>query len=114
MTRLPALDGLRASAILIVMVSHAGLGQIVPGGLGVTIFFFLSGYLITTLMVTEWQTTNRLDFGGFYLRRAVRNIAPHVDRHQHHGCSGDPWCDATRRCIGHPDRPAVPHQLLPG
>lgn len=74
--RLPALDGLRAIAILIVMISHAGLGHIVPGGLGVTIFFFLSGYLITTLMVVEWEKDGRLDFAGFYLRRAVRIIPP--------------------------------------
>lgn len=75
-TRLPALDGLRAIAILIVMVSHAGLGHIVPGGLGVTIFFFLSGYLITTLMVSEWDRTGSLSFSGFYLRRSVRIIPP--------------------------------------
>ncbi len=78
MGRLPALDGLRAIAILIVMVSHAGLGHIVPGNFGVTIFFFLSGYLITTLMVSEWDRTERLDFSAFYLRRVVRIIPPMV------------------------------------
>ncbi len=75
-TRLPTLDGLRAVAILIVIVSHAGLGHIIPGNLGVTIFFFLSGYLITTLMVVEWDRTGQLNFGSFYLRRAVRIIPP--------------------------------------
>lgn len=74
--RLPALDGLRAIAILIVMISHADLGHVVPGGLGVTIFFFLSGYLITTLMATEWCQTGSLRFGAFYRRRAVRILPP--------------------------------------
>lgn len=78
MTRLAPLDGLRAAAVLIVMLSHAGMGQIIPGGFGVTIFFFLSGYLITTLMVEEWKATNSLDFRGFYLRRTFRIIPPMV------------------------------------
>jgi peptidoglycan/LPS O-acetylase OafA/YrhL len=75
-TRLEPLDGLRAVAVLIVMVSHAGLGHIVPGGFGVTIFFFLSGYLITTLMVAEWDKGGRIDLGAFYLRRSVRILPP--------------------------------------
>ena len=49
--RLLALDGLRAVSILLVLVSHAWLGHIVPGGLGVTIFFFISGFIITRLMI---------------------------------------------------------------
>ena len=76
MSRIGALDGLRAIAVLIVMLSHAGLGAIVPGGFGVTIFFFLSGYLITTLMVAEWHKTGRLDLYAFYVRRSVRIIPP--------------------------------------
>src|SRR5450432_3478739 len=50
---IPSLDGLRAISISIVLVSHAGYGSVVAGGLGVTIFFFLSGYLITTLLMNE-------------------------------------------------------------
>ena len=76
MTRLGPLDGLRAVAVLIVMLSHAGLGQIVPGGFGVTIFFFLSGYLITTLMVRERADTGNLNLKAFYLRRTVRIVPP--------------------------------------
>lgn len=76
MKHVEALDGLRALAVLIVMVSHAGLGHLVPGGFGVTIFFFLSGYLITTLMRLEIAQTGRLSFAGFYLRRTVRIIPP--------------------------------------
>ena len=73
--RLPVLDGFRAIAVLIVMASH-GFTDAIPGGFGVTIFFFLSGYLITTLMVKEWDLTGRVDFAAFYLRRVVRIVPP--------------------------------------
>jgi peptidoglycan/LPS O-acetylase OafA/YrhL len=76
MGHLSALDGLRAIAVLIVMISHAGMGHVVPGGFGVTIFFFLSGYLITTLMRLEIEREGHLSFSGFYLRRTVRIIPP--------------------------------------
>ena len=58
--QIASLDGLRAVSILLVFLSHVGLGPIVPGGLGVTIFFFISGYLITALMLREWQETGQL------------------------------------------------------
>jgi peptidoglycan/LPS O-acetylase OafA/YrhL len=73
---IPSLDGLRAISISIVLVSHAGYGNVVPGGLGVTIFFFLSGYLITTLLVEERERSGRIDIGKFYLRRAFRLFPP--------------------------------------
>lgn len=76
MGRLKVLDGLRAVAVLIVMISHANLGHIVPGGFGVTIFFFLSGYLITTLLRLEYDRDGSVSFKGFYLRRSVRIIPP--------------------------------------
>lgn len=69
---IPSLDGLRAIAVLIVVVSHAGFNDIVPGGLGVTIFFFLSGYLITTLLVDERNRAGGIAVRHFYLRRAYR------------------------------------------
>ena len=47
---IPSLDGLRAASFFLVFLAHAGLEAVVPGGLGVTVFFFLSGFLITTLM----------------------------------------------------------------
>jgi peptidoglycan/LPS O-acetylase OafA/YrhL len=68
----PQLDGIRAIAVLIVMVSHAGLGKVVPGGFGVTIFFFLSGYLITSLLRVEVSCNGRVDFLAFYTRRTLR------------------------------------------
>ena len=73
---IPSLDGLRAISISIVLVSHAGYGNVVPGGLGVTIFFFLSGYLITTLLMEERERSGRIDIGKFYLRRALRLFPP--------------------------------------
>ncbi|HEX7521084.1 MAG TPA: hypothetical protein VF441_03395, partial [Acidimicrobiia bacterium] len=45
-----SLNGLRTVAFMLVFVGHAGLDKLVPAGFGVTIFFFLSGYLITTLL----------------------------------------------------------------
>jgi peptidoglycan/LPS O-acetylase OafA/YrhL len=75
---IPSLDGLRAVSILIVLVSHAGYGGVVPGGLGVTIFFFLSGYLITTLLMDEKKRSGQIDIGKFYLRRAFRLFPPLV------------------------------------
>ena len=73
---LPSLDGLRAVAVMIVFFSHAGWGTVVPGGFGVTIFFFLSGYLITTLMRGEYERTGTLSLKHFYLRRVYRILPP--------------------------------------
>lgn len=67
-----SLNGIRAIAFLLVFVSHAGLKNIVPGGFGVTVFFVLSGYLITTLLRLELQETGKIDFKAFYLRRTFR------------------------------------------
>lgn len=71
-----SLDGIRALAVMIVFVAHAGLGDIVPGGFGVTIFFFLSGYLITTLLRQEYEQTGTLSLRKFYLRRIYRIFPP--------------------------------------
>jgi peptidoglycan/LPS O-acetylase OafA/YrhL len=73
---IPSLDGLRAIAVLLVFLAHSGLEHVIPGGLGVTIFFVLSGYLITTLLCIEHQRSGRIDFSGFYLRRFLRLMPP--------------------------------------
>jgi len=69
---LPALDGFRGLAILVVVVSHYGLGHLIPGGFGVTLFFFISGYLITRLLLAESEKDGRIDLKSFYLRRVLR------------------------------------------
>jgi peptidoglycan/LPS O-acetylase OafA/YrhL len=74
--RIPSLDGFRAVSILIVFLSHAGLRNVIPGTFGVTVFFFLSGYLITTLLRQEWQTTGSISLRNFYLRRVFRIFPP--------------------------------------
>lgn len=72
----PELDGVRAIAVLIVFIAHVGLGYLVPGGFGVTVFFFLSGYLITSLLRAEVAETGRVDLPAFYLRRTLRIFPP--------------------------------------
>jgi peptidoglycan/LPS O-acetylase OafA/YrhL len=72
---IPSLDGIRALSFLIVFVAHDNFKP-VPGLFGVEVFFFLSGYLITTLMRIEIENTGTLSLGGFYLRRAFRILPP--------------------------------------
>jgi len=74
----PELDGIRALSILLVMISHAGFGHIVPGGFGVTIFFFISGYLITSLLIAEAEKYQHIDLKKFYIRRFWRLLPPAI------------------------------------
>src|SRR5216683_2890914 len=76
----PSLDGLRAFSFLLVFVAHAGLEGIVPGGFGVTVFFFLSGYLITTLMRQEFERYGDVSLKHFYRRRAGAALRELLDR----------------------------------
>ena len=69
---MPGLDGLRALAVIAVLLYHAGLGWIPGGFLGVEVFFVLSGYLITALLLTEWRTRGFVSLMNFWLRRARR------------------------------------------
>jgi peptidoglycan/LPS O-acetylase OafA/YrhL len=73
--RFAHIDGMRAFAVMIVVVAHAGLGHIVPGGSGVTIFFAISGFIITYLVLRERDKTGSFAPGMFYFRRFVK-IAP--------------------------------------
>ena len=109
--RWPALDGMRAAAVLAVFCYHLDFGafgiQVFGGGYcGVDVFFVLSGFLITTLLIKEVDLRGRLDFSAFYARRALRlfpalalviifaviaaaTIAPVATRHP--TFSGLPW-----------------------
>jgi len=73
---IPSLDGIRAISFMVVFVAHAGLADRIPGGFGVTVFFFLSGYLITTLLRLEHEGTGRVSLRDFYLRRVLRILPP--------------------------------------
>src|SRR5450755_2042694 len=68
---MPGLDGLRAVAVLAVIAYHLGLGWAPGGLLGVGVFFTLSGYLITDLLLAQWARGGR-QLGDFWLRRARR------------------------------------------
>ena len=88
--RIPTLDGWRAVAIAAVMVSHGfllsgaatrpvrALGYVAGhlGGMGVALFFAISGYLITTLLLEERDRAGRISLRAFYLRRGLRILPP--------------------------------------
>ena len=69
---LPALDGVRAFAVLAVMLFHGGIPHMDGGFMGVDAFFVLSGFLITSLLIGEWRQTSTIKLGGFWARRARR------------------------------------------
>ncbi|HEX4685074.1 MAG TPA: acyltransferase family protein, partial [Gemmatimonadaceae bacterium] len=85
-TRIPSLDGLRAASIALVLVGHVMLrfsvspdrwvrfvaSSLSLGHLGVMVFFVISGFLITTLLLTEIETTGRVSLRYFYFRRTLR------------------------------------------
>jgi peptidoglycan/LPS O-acetylase OafA/YrhL len=71
-SRLPALDGLRAVAVAAVIVFHYGLARFALARLGVSLFFVLSGFLITLLLVREREKTGDVSLKNFYIRRALR------------------------------------------
>ncbi len=69
---LPAIDGLRALAVSAVFAYHAGIGWARGGFLGVDVFFVISGYLITALLLADYRRTSRLGIIQFWRRRARR------------------------------------------
>jgi peptidoglycan/LPS O-acetylase OafA/YrhL len=80
--RFPALDGLRAIAVMLVLTVHAGAhsdfvvwAKVIHGQMGVPIFFVLSGFLITTLLLREQESRGRVSLKAFYIRRVMR-LAP--------------------------------------
>ena len=75
--RVRALDGIRGVSVLAVLAFHGGITWARGGFLGVDAFFVLSGYLITTLLLAEWQRTGRIVMVAFWARRA-RRLLPAV------------------------------------
>lgn len=67
---MPALDGLRGIAVIAVFGIHMGILR--GGRIGVDIFFALSGYLITSILLSEYERTGAVNLRNFYLRRAIR------------------------------------------
>jgi len=98
-SHIPVLDGLRAVSVFTVMVYHFGFAR-VPGDLGVSTFFVLSGFLITWLLLKEDRETGRVSLTGFYTRRVLRIFPAYyaflalsfvIDHLRHH-----PWSPALR------------------
>ena len=71
----PALDGVRAIAVAMVLLFHAGFGWMSGGYAGVSVFFTLSGYLITSLALVEHERAGRIGVAAFYSRR-IRRLMP--------------------------------------
>lgn len=71
----PDIQGLRAIAVVLVILAHAGIPWIAGGFVGVDVFFVLSGFLITGLLLKEYEATGSLSLGAFYLRR-LRRLLP--------------------------------------
>ena len=70
--RIPGLDGVRALSFIIVFVAHMGFMDARPGGFAVSVFFLLSGYLITSLLLREHYKTGTISLRAFYIRRTLR------------------------------------------
>jgi peptidoglycan/LPS O-acetylase OafA/YrhL len=70
--RVAPLDGVRGIAVILVLAFHLGLPGTRGGWVGVDVFFGLSGFLITSLLVGEWRATGRVSFSRFWARRARR------------------------------------------
>ena len=69
---IPALDGIRALAVALVLADHGGIPGVPGGFIGVDVFFVLSGFLITSLLLDELGRTGAIDLPGFWVRRARR------------------------------------------
>lgn len=76
-TYLPGLDGVRTLAVALVICAHLGLPWADGGVLGVGIFFTLSGFLITSILIGSWERLGNLRLRTFWIRRA-RRLLPAV------------------------------------
>ncbi|WEG07467.1 acyltransferase [Microbacterium horticulturae] len=73
---MPALDGLRAAAVALVFVTHAFPSSAFPGGLGVDVFFVISGFLITRILLKQWREHLTIGLKRFWLTRLIRLYPP--------------------------------------
>src|SRR5215467_13429657 len=69
---MPGLDGLRALAVLALIAFHEQFCSVHGGLLGVGVFFTLSGFLITSLLIGQWSAHGRIGLGDFWIKRARR------------------------------------------
>ncbi len=72
------LDGLRLISVLIVLIRHFDISDKVPGGFGVSVFFFISGFLICRMLLAEELETGGIGLRAFYIRRFIRLLPPLV------------------------------------
>ena len=114
LARMPGLDGIRAVAVMAVLLFHANPTWLPGGFLGVDVFFTLSGFLITSLLLTELEARGGLRLGRFYQHRAKRLLpalllvlARHLTARAH----GRPGCRGARP-RGRGRLRAVRHQLV--
>jgi peptidoglycan/LPS O-acetylase OafA/YrhL len=77
-SRFRHVDLLRALAVCLVVFAHAGFATVVPGGTGVTIFFSISGFIITHLVLRELDRTGTFRIDHFYARRALKIVPPFI------------------------------------
>jgi peptidoglycan/LPS O-acetylase OafA/YrhL len=73
---IPGLDGVRGISIALVLGCHAGIPFMVGGSIGVQIFFVLSGFLISRILISEYRAEGSIDFTNFYWRRFLRIVPP--------------------------------------
>ena len=81
MTFRPDIQGLRAIAVALVVAAHAGLAALEGGFVGVDVFFVLSGYLITGLLLEERLATGTIGYGRFLARRLRRLLPAMLEQH---------------------------------
>src|ERR1700743_101107 len=91
----PDIEGLRAVAVIAVVLFHAGVPGVGGGFIGVDVFFVISGFLITGLLWREVSTTGTVGMRRFYGARA-RRLLPASAPTAAPSSSGTPWCTSTR------------------